>query len=147
MASENQQPRGQQLTDTAFQLRFVTRLFMAVLAIAATSSLISSLLLWKQMYVPGQGPQVSLIVSFIAVATTLLVELLLAIPIVFYLGIKQSHRIIGPMRRIQRTLEAIGKGDFSQQITLRRGDMLVDLAETINRMAENLQKRSGRPSP
>ena len=139
----HQYQRRRQLVDPAFQLRFVTRLFMAVLAVAATSSLVSSVLLWKQMYVPGQGPQVTLIVSLIAVATTLLVELLLAIPVVFYLGIKQSHRIIGPMARIQQALEAIGRGDFSQHVTLREGDVLVELAEAINRMAENLRKRSG----
>ena len=138
--------RQQHLVDPSFQLRFVTRLFMAVLAVAATSSLISSVLLWKQMYLPEQGVQITLIVSLIAVATTLLVELLLAIPVVFYLGIRQSHRIVGPLARIRRTLEAIGNGDFSQRIVLRRGDVLVDLAKAINQMAESLQKRSGQPS-
>ena len=45
-----------------------------------------------------------------AVATTLLIELLLAIPIIFYLGIRQSHRIIGPMARLKDTFKAIGEG-------------------------------------
>ena len=96
------------------------------------------------MYQP-ELPQQTLIYCFIAIALTLLVELLLSIPIVFILGIRQSHRIVGPMNRIKRTLEAIGAGDFSQRITLRQGDALEDLAKSINQMAEALQQRSPRP--
>ena len=144
MALERPYKRTQQLIDTRFQLRFVTRLFMVVLAIAASSSLISSVLLWRHMYMPDQGAQITLIVSLIAVATTLLVELLLAIPIIFYLGIKQSHRIVGPMNRIKQTLEAIGNGDFSQRITIRKDDVLFDVVEAINRMAQGLEQRFSR---
>ena len=146
MVPERPYKRQQQLVDAPYQLRFVTRLFMVVLAIAASSSLISSALLWKHMYMPDQGAQITLIVSLIAVATTLLVELLLAIPIIFYLGIKQSHRIVGPVTRIKQALEAIGNGDFSQRITVRKDDALVDVVDAINRMAENLHKRFSRPA-
>lgn len=146
MAAERPYKRTQQLVDAGYQLRFVTRLFMVVLTIAAASSLISSALLWKHMYMPDQGAQITLIVSLIAVATTLLVELLLAIPIIFYLGIRQSHRIVGPISRIRAALEAIGQGDCSQRITVRKDDVLVDVVDAINRLAENLQRRSSRPS-
>ena len=49
------------------------------------------------------------------------------------------------MNRLKRMLEAIGQGDFSQRITLRKGDALEDLAAAINRMAESLQQHSPRP--
>ena len=141
--------RRQYLVDRPYQLRFVTRLFMVVLAIATASCLISSSLLWKNMYLPEEGPQTSLLISaLIAVAVTLLVELLLAIPIIFFMGIRQSHRIVGPIKRLRDMLEAIGRGDFTQRITLRKGDALVDLAQSINQMAEELQRRFPRsPSP
>lgn len=137
--------RKQYLVDRGYQLRFVTRLFMVVLAVAATSSLIATGLLWKYMYQP-ELPEQTLIYCFISIALTLLVELLLAIPIVFILGIRQSHRIVGPMNRIKRMLEAIGAGDFSQRIILRQGDALEDLAKAINQMAATLQQRSSKPS-
>ena len=137
--------RKQYLVDRDFQMRFVTRLFMVVVGIAALAALISSTLLWKTMYLPEGGSHVMLIACLISIAVTLLFELLLAIPIVFYVGIRQSHRIVGPMNRLKRMLEAIGRGDFSQRITLRKGDALEDLAAAINRMAESLQQRSPRP--
>jgi nitrate/nitrite-specific signal transduction histidine kinase len=77
----------------------------------------------------------------LTVAITLLIELILAIPIMFFLGIRQSHRIVGPMNRLKATLEAIGRGDFSQRITLRQGDALEDLATSINQMAQGLQQQ------
>ena len=146
MEPERPYRRKQYLVDRNYQLRFVTRLFMVVLAVAVVSSLISTFLLYANMYRPDLESYTPLIASFIAVATTLLIELLLTIPLVFFLGIRQSHRIVGPMNRIKRTLEAIGTGDFSQRITLRQGDALEDLAKSINQMAEALQRRFSRPS-
>ena len=137
--------RKQYLVDRDFQMRSVARLFMAVLAIAALAALISSTLLWKTMYLSEGNSHVMLITCLISVAITLLFELLLAIPIAFYIGVRQSHRIVGPMNRLKRMLEAIGQGDFSQRITLRKGDALEDLAAAINQMAESLQQRSPRP--
>ena len=133
--------RKQYLVDRGYQLRFVTRVFVVVLLIAVVSSLISTALLWMNMYQPDLETYTPLIASLVAVATTLLFELLLAIPIVFFLGIRQSHRIVGPMNRLKRTLETIGSGDFSQRITLRQGDALEDLAKSINQMAESLGRR------
>ena len=137
--------RKQYLVDRSYQIRFVTRAIFIVFAIAVVSSLITSGLLWVNMYKPEMEPHTSLIASLIAVATTLLVELLLSIPIVIFVGIRQSHRIVGPMKGLPRTLEAIGNGDFSQRIVLRQGDALEDLAKSINQMAERLGQRSSPP--
>ena len=145
MSANQPYERKQYLVDRAYQMRFVTRVFTAVMAIAVISSLLSTSLLWMSMSRPELESQTLLIACLVAVAVTLLVELLLAIPVVFYLGIQQSHRIVGPMNRIKQTLEAISKGNFSQRITLRQGDALEDLAKTINQMAESLNQRFPRP--
>ena len=138
--------RRQYLVDRPFQLRFVSQLFLTVLAVAGLSCLGSSTLLWRQLYVPGGSAQTPMLsAALMAVAATLLIELLLAIPIIFYLGITQSHSIIGPMKRIQATLAAIGNGDFSRRLILRKGDVLQELAESINAMAEALARRSPPP--
>jgi methyl-accepting chemotaxis protein len=133
--------RREYLVDPGYQLRFVTRLLVTVMAVAILSAAIASGLLWKNLFAPELAHQTSLITGLISVATTLLVELLLAIPIVLYFGIIQSHRIVGPMNRMRQTLEAISQGDFSQRITLRRGDALEDLAHAINQVAESLQAK------
>ncbi len=77
------------------------------------------------------------------VAVALMVELLVSIPIVYYLGLRQSHTIVGPLKRINRMLEAISAGDYAQRITLRKGDALEDMAEALNKMADALSQRYG----
>ena len=138
--------RKQYLVDRGYQLRFVTRVFVVVLIVAVVSSLISTGLLWTNMYRPDLEQQATLIAALIAVASTLLIELLIAIPLVYFLGIRQSHRVVGPVNRIKRVLEAIGAGDFSQRIVLRRGDALEGLAKSINQMADSLQQRFSKSS-
>ena len=133
--------RKQALVDRGYQLRFAARLFGVVLAVAVGSALVSSVLVWQNMHLPEQESNPLVVVALVAIASTLLIELLLAIPLISLLGIRQSHRIVGPMHRIMRTLEAIGQGDFSQRVQLRQGDALEDLARSINKMAEALQKR------
>ena len=144
MANGTPYKRKQYLVDRAYQLRFVTRLFLIILLVATASALVSSILVWRNTYTPGQTSQEVFIVALVAIASTLLIELLLAIPLIFVLGIRQSHRIVGPMNRIKQTLAAIGQGEFSRRITLRQGDALEDLASAINQMAEQLQRRSPR---
>ena len=144
MAGGTRYQRKHYLVDRTYQLRFVTRLFFVVLFVAVTSALLASILVWRNVYTPGQSPPTVLVIALVAICATLLIELLLAIPLIFLLGIRQSYRIVGLMNRIKQALVAIGQGDFSQRITLRQGDALEDLAKAINRMAERLQQRSSR---
>ena len=136
--------RRQYLVDRRYQLRFVTRLFLSVLVVAVTAAFVSSALVWKHLSQTDQGASLWATVCLVSISATLLVELLIAIPLIFMLGIQQSHRIVGPMNRIKRGLEALGRGEFSHRIILRRGDALEELVGWINAMAEALEKRQQR---
>ena len=129
------------LVDMSYQLRFVTRMLMIICGVALISSIVATGILWKNMYRPELEQQSHIVSALIGVSVILLIELLISIPIVYFLGIRQSHQIVGPLKRISRTLEAVGSGDFSQRLILRQGDVLEDLAKAINQMSENLQKR------
>jgi len=133
--------RSQYLVDRAYQMRFVTRMFAIIFTVANASLLIAMAILLKNMHRPELGHQSYVVAALLGAVVTLLTELILSIPIVYYLGVRQSHQVIGPLQRITRTLEAIGSGDFSQRLTVRQGDALEDLAKTINKMAESLQSR------
>ena len=145
MADKPEFVRKQYLVDRTYQLRFVARLLIVIFMIAMTSSLIASAILWKSMYSNDLEQQAHIVSGLVGIAMTLLIELLLAIPILYYLGIRQTHRVVGPLKRMMRAIEAIGQGDFSQRLILRKGDVLEELAQTINRMAESLQKKFSSP--
>lgn len=53
--------------------------------------------------------------------------------------IKSSHRFYGPIVPIQRHIESLIKGDYSSRINLRKGDELVEIGESLNKLAETLQ--------
>lgn len=135
--------RRQYLVDPQYQLRFAARVLGVLLLIAILAAAVASSILWFNMYENSLYDQTALITSLAAIASTLLVELLIAIPIVYFLGIRHTHRMVGPVKRIKATLEAIGSGDYSKRIHLREGDVLISVAHSINTMAETLQKRSG----
>jgi len=137
--------RKQYLVDRRYQVAFMLRVFLVVLAVTAASSIISAFLLWRAMAFPGPGLHLALLTAaFIAVGIILLLELCLAIPFIYVLGLRQSHRTIGPVDRFKRVLTDIGKGDFTQRVRLRATDDLDELAASINQMAESLQRRFSR---
>jgi len=52
-----------------------------------------------------------------------------------------SHKIAGPIMRIERTFEEVLGGDLTQRITLRQGDELKDTADHVNSMLDGLESR------
>jgi methyl-accepting chemotaxis protein len=136
--------RRQYIVDWSYQIKFAMRLFMAVLAVAIATFVVAGVRLWTVMDSPELLDQVDVIEPLSAVSIALGFEVLISIPIILFFGIRQSHKVVGPMGRIKRTLETIGDGDFSPRIKLRDGDVLGELAQDINRMAEKLEGRFGK---
>lgn len=52
-----------------------------------------------------------------------------------------SHKIAGPMFRIERGLKEVSSGDLTQNIRLRNKDQITALAENFNIMTTNLHDR------
>ncbi len=52
-----------------------------------------------------------------------------------------SHRVAGPVYRVERTLEELLKGNFHVRMRLRKGDEFRELEDVVNRLADHLQQR------
>ncbi|MEK6655836.1 MAG: methyl-accepting chemotaxis protein [Nitrospirota bacterium] len=50
-----------------------------------------------------------------------------------------SHKIAGPLYRLERSTEAIGNGDFTIETRLRENDEITGVASALNEMAEKLR--------
>jgi len=85
-------------------------------------------------------PQGRLIYVLRATNLALLRNLLFISPLIFILGLLFSHRIAGPVYRIEKTLGDISKGNLGLKIRLREGDELVDLAYMINNLVEKFNE-------
>lgn len=85
-------------------------------------------------------PQGRLLPIFRTVNLLLIRNLILVSPIILVTGLIFSHRIAGPLFRIERLLGDIGRGRLDIDIKLRKNDELVEVAEKINSMTANLRK-------
>lgn len=83
-------------------------------------------------------PQGRLVYVFRTTNIALIRNLLFASPFIFILGLLFSHKIAGPVYRIEKTIYDMAKGNLMLRVRLRKGDELGDLADIINAMTENL---------
>ncbi len=135
--------RKQYFVERGLQLRFARFVILFVLV----SVLITGLLIFYTTFMllgeklADVYPQGRLVAIFRAVHLAILVDMLILLPIIFWMSIIFSHRIAGPLPKIYRTLKEIGQGNFDIKLVLRKGDELKDLADGINDMAANLKTR------
>lgn len=54
-----------------------------------------------------------------------------------------SHKIAGPLYRFEQTLADISNGNLTHRFNLRQNDQLIQLAESINKFTEAMDKRAG----
>ena len=137
--------RKQLFVERGLQLRFARFVIVYMLiCCAVTASIVfyaTSSLLGEKL--AGIYPQNRLPEIFNRAYLVFFLCLLGSIPALFYGALIFSHRIAGPLPKIYRTLEEIGKGNFDIHLTLRKKDELVELADHINRMASKLKEREG----
>ena len=125
-----------------FQGRYLrTILGLEVLVMAFTALFTSAMVLYLTLpaFEPGADWNRA-IYYFIALAAVMAA-------ILVYLGIRASHRICGASFHIEKTLEAIVRGESPGPIRLRNGDELQDLADKLNEALTALnQANSGSQS-
>ena len=74
------------------------------------------------------------------VAWLLSIELLVLVPLLIWAGLWITHKVVGPFGRIKTMLDQMGRGNYTVRLNLRKGDVLIELAEAINRLADSMQR-------
>ena len=70
----------------------------------------------------------------------LLSTLMVFVPLAIAVGILLTHRIAGPIYRVQGYLERIARGEDPGPCRIREGDMLQDLCDRLNGAVEALRE-------
>ncbi len=124
--------------DKNFQTKFILK-FCALVAIGTGLTIVALYLLLQQ------STSVSFIQARVKVMTTadfilpIMVQTLLVVMGFVSLGaiavtLVVSHKIAGPLFRFKQTFKELSTGNFSNQVRLRKGDQLVDVATDFNHM-------------
>ena len=61
--------------------------------------------------------------------------------LLFIWGAILTHRLIGPLARLQRDLKKISDGDYSVRLKIRKDDDLRFLVNAINKVIDRLEKK------
>ena len=116
------------------------------LSFAVLVSLILSLIVYKagsiqmvaevsRLYPEGiPGFMLKLILKQIALV------FLIALPVIVIASIFLSHKVAGPLFKIEKGLKRIGAGELGLRIRIRKGDKLHDLVREINNTTANMEK-------
>jgi len=131
--------RKQSLTNRKYHLKFAIRILGVVFIIAIFSGVMAIGMLWQNLYQPDSSYESHFFVACIGVVLFLFIELILAIPLVYLLTIKQSNELIGPVNRIVTTLQQISNGDFSAQMSIRKGEPLEEIGNAVNILSKEMQ--------
>ena len=132
--------RTQYLIAKKFQLKYVG---MILLLVSLTAVMCSYVVYYTMMLTMGDKlanvyPQGRLISIVNMVNLRILFSMLLVAPLVIIVGIYASHKIAGPIYRIEKFLGSMADGDLSLPLTLRRNDELMSLANGINRVIDSV---------
>lgn len=74
-------------------------------------------------------------------ALTIGVFLLGFIGVMLAVVFRVTHRYYGPLVAVQRFVEGVSQGEYTRRVILRKDDELQELAQSLNHMAEQLEKR------
>ena len=76
-----------------------------------------------------------------AIIITNLISLALIVVTTIIVTLYISHKIAGPIFRLEKEIQRIGQGDLSTVITLRDKDQMVDVVQRVNEMTTGLHRR------
>jgi len=94
----------------------------------------------EQLAIPEAIAQ-NLIPVFHKINFLLLVSLPPVIILLVLWGISLTHRLVGPLERLEDDICKISEGDYSVRINLRKDDDLRPVADVINHIIDKLEKK------
>ena len=134
--------RRRLLVNRSLQFPFVNAMVLTLCAMAA-ACLAAVFLAVRITLSTYELSNDTLVVAFFnTIFWLVMVEVAVIIPFVVWFGIWLTHKVAGPLVRIQAGLAQMSRGDYHVHVRLRKGDLLMDLAELINHLASEIRRRS-----
>ena len=140
-ATQRSYRRRRWIVNPPLQYRFigVMLIVLFVMTVGALGSVYIALWMTLRTFDMSHEPLAVAQLTTAGLLATL--ELLLLAPVVIWIGIRLTHKVAGPLVRIDTALKQLASGDFNVHLTLRKGDALIELADAINTVATSLRQR------
>ncbi len=131
--------RQQWLVNPPLQYQFIGILLLVMLLLTVGALASVYFALWVTLKTFGLSDNPVAVAQLTTVGLLVTLELLVLAPFAIWLGLHMTHRIAGPLVRILAVLQQMTLGNYEQRITLRKGDSMVELADAVNTLADNLR--------
>jgi hypothetical protein len=130
--------RRRKLIDRRFQYRSIATWLAVVLAGFLVSAACLALYFWLASR-GGGGLQRREIEELLGIMLPpLLVNDIVIMILVVVVGIVSTHRVAGPIYRMENDIDRVLSGESHARVRLRRGDAFPELAEKVNELIERL---------
>jgi methyl-accepting chemotaxis protein len=122
-----------------FQLKYVGFLILTIVVISALVVMTVHLAFWAVLE-KGVSPQVQVIIDQILhnIKVLFMFEIPIIIIISIFTAIIFSHKIAGPVFRLQKAAMQVVRGDLTSNVHLRRDDELRNLSSAFNSVVDNM---------
>ena len=145
MAEKQSTRRRQVYVKKEFQFRFILKFCLILLAGVIIST--GLLFFFSQDTLTSSFSHSRLVIRSTAEAmlpaiiTTNLISLALIIITTIIVTLYISHKIAGPIFRLENELQRIGQGDLTTTVSLRNNDQMVAFVQRVNEMTAQLNRR------
>ena len=136
------------------QKKFQSRSIITVVSIIAISGFVSGVLLYfllanelsselqiAHTQIQNTWDSLAPAIIFGNIVTVIVTGLVAAIAVLY-----QSHKIAGPMYRLQTICEEVSRGNYNPVSSLRKADQLTALAESFEKMLLSLREKQNHQS-
>ncbi len=142
---EHVSQRRQYVIDPAFQLRFILK-FCAIVIVSSILVACGIFYFFNQsttVAIENTKVIVKPTADFIlpGVVVTLGIVAVFSSVIVAFLSLMSSHKIAGPVFRIQKELDLVRQGDLTRTFSIRNTDQLKPLARALGETTEVLREK------
>ena len=145
MGAKQSTRRRQVYVKKEFQFRFILKFCLILLAGVIIST--GLLIFFSQDTLTSSFSHSRLVIRSTAEAmlpaiiTTNLISLALIIVTTIIVTLYISHKIAGPIFRLENELQRIGRGDLTTTVSLRNNDQMLAFAQRVNVMTADLNRR------
>lgn len=135
--------RSRYLVKKNLQASYIRMVILPMLLITLTVLLVQHYIYWFSFYWAflGEPEIVSYLENGYALDITkegLGIKIFFLIAIFGAVGILNSHRVAGPLYKIEKILRGVSQGNIRERLILRKNDELHEVAAVINQFLHNL---------
>lgn len=130
------------LINKKFQFKYVFIILFIMFTAIFTISFVTFYVIWTNVineFFFIQDASKKLGDIYLKTTELLIIPLLILAFVFSIIGILYSHKIAGPLYRVQKICEEIGKGNLNINVKFRKGDEFHEVADSLNKVIHSLK--------